>query len=116
MLVRIVHFHCAHARSLILPAGHTSIHSQYALNKTKKLLSYRDQAWEEHLVAEMDSALNGWVDGIPPHLRWDPNRREETFFDQSCLLFCSYYQVQMAIHRPFIPTIREGEPTVSPFP
>ncbi|KAJ7844943.1 hypothetical protein B0H14DRAFT_2775939 [Mycena olivaceomarginata] len=32
----------------------------YALNKTKKLLSYRDQAWEEHLVAEMDSALNGW--------------------------------------------------------
>ncbi|KAJ7710074.1 fungal-specific transcription factor domain-containing protein [Mycena olivaceomarginata] len=77
----------------------------YALNKTKKLLSYRDQAWEEHLVAEMDSALNGWVDSIPPHLRWDPNRREETFFDQSC---------PMAIHRPFIPTIREGEPTSLP--
>ncbi|KAJ7824616.1 hypothetical protein B0H14DRAFT_2823363, partial [Mycena olivaceomarginata] len=72
VLVRIAHFHCAHAHSLILPAGHTSIHSQYALNKTKKLLSYR--AWEDHLVAEMDSALNGWVDSIPLHLRWDPNR------------------------------------------
>ncbi|KAF7345892.1 Zn(2)-C6 fungal-type domain-containing protein [Mycena venus] len=86
----------------------------YSLNKTKRLLAYRDQAWEEHIVAEMDSALNGWIDSIPAHLRWDPNRRDDAFFDQSALLHCSYYQVQMTIHRPFIPTIREGEPTSLP--
>ncbi|KAF7351239.1 Zn(2)-C6 fungal-type domain-containing protein [Mycena sanguinolenta] len=86
----------------------------YSLNKTKRLLAYRDQAWEEHLVAEMDSALNGWVDGIPPHLRWDPNRRDEAFFDQSALLYCSYYQVQVMIHRPFIPAIRQGTETSLP--
>ncbi|KAF8143483.1 fungal-specific transcription factor domain-containing protein [Mycena galopus ATCC 62051] len=74
----------------------------YSLNKTKRLLSYRDQAWEEHIIAELDSALNGWVDEIPPHLRWDPNRRDDAFFDQSAFLYCSYYQVQMTIHRPFI--------------
>ncbi|KAF8142796.1 fungal-specific transcription factor domain-containing protein [Mycena galopus ATCC 62051] len=74
----------------------------YSLNKTKRLLSYRDQAWEEHIILELDSALNGWVDEIPPHLRWDPNRRDDAFFDQSAFLYCSYYNVQMTIHRPFI--------------
>ncbi|KAJ7229518.1 hypothetical protein B0H12DRAFT_1029985 [Mycena haematopus] len=82
--------------------------SHYSLNKTKKLLSYRDQAWQEHIVAELDSALNGWLDGIPPHLRWDPNRRDEAFFDQSAYLYCSYYHVQMTIHRPFIPMIPDA--------
>ncbi|KAJ6464387.1 fungal-specific transcription factor domain-containing protein [Mycena sanguinolenta] len=85
----------------------------YSLNKTKRLLSYRDQAWEEHIVAELDSALNGWIDRIPPHLRWDPNRLEDPFFDQSVFLYCSYYHVQMTIHRPFIPMIRDG-PTSLP--
>ncbi|KAJ6553299.1 fungal-specific transcription factor domain-containing protein [Mycena capillaripes] len=92
----------------------TALKMLYTLNKTKKLLSYRDPAWEEHIVAELDSALNGWVDSIPPHLRWDPNRRDEAFFDQSVFLYCSYYQVQMTIHRPFIPTIRDGAPTSLP--
>ncbi|KAJ7890934.1 fungal-specific transcription factor domain-containing protein [Mycena olivaceomarginata] len=86
----------------------------YSLTKMKTLLSYRDHAWEEHLVAEIDSGLTGWIDSIPPHLRWDPNRRDEAFFDQSVFLFCTYYQVQMTIHRPFIPTIRAGGETSLP--
>ncbi|KAF7353493.1 Zn(2)-C6 fungal-type domain-containing protein [Mycena sanguinolenta] len=86
----------------------------YSLNKTKRLLSYRDQAWEEHIVAELDSALNGWIDKIPPHLRWDPNRPEDAFFDQSVFLYCSYYQVQTTIHRPFIPMMRNAVPTSLP--
>ncbi|KAJ7676702.1 hypothetical protein DFH06DRAFT_612830 [Mycena polygramma] len=86
----------------------------YALNKTKMLLAHRDAQWEEHLVAELDSALNGWVDSIPAHLRWDPNRRDEAFFDQSALLYCNYYQVQISIHRPFIPAISGGAPTALP--
>ncbi|KAF7328632.1 Zn(2)-C6 fungal-type domain-containing protein [Mycena sanguinolenta] len=86
----------------------------YSLNKTKRLLSYRDQAWEEHIVAELDSALNGWIDRIPPHLRWDPNRPEDAFFDQSVFLYCSYYQVQMTIHRPFVPMMRSAVPRSLP--
>ncbi|KAK6977508.1 Zn(2)-C6 fungal-type domain-containing protein [Favolaschia claudopus] len=106
----------------------------YSLNKTKRLLAYRDPAWEEHIVAEIDSALNGWLDGIPAHLRQErfsaatnssadsppteeqakEREREDIFFDQSVLLYCSYYNVQMSIHRPFIPTIRKGEPTSLP--
>ncbi|KAJ6475995.1 fungal-specific transcription factor domain-containing protein [Mycena vitilis] len=86
----------------------------YALNKTKMLLAHRDAQWEEHLVMELDSALNGWVDSIPAHLSWDPNRRDEAFFDQSALLYCNYYQVQISIHRPFIPAISGGAPTALP--
>ncbi|KAJ7686320.1 fungal-specific transcription factor domain-containing protein [Mycena rosella] len=86
----------------------------YSLNKTKNLLAVRDEAWEEHIVAELDSALNAWVDLIPSHLRWDPNREDAKLFDQSALLYCTYYQVQMTIHRPFIPMIRKGASTALP--
>ncbi|KAJ6601096.1 fungal-specific transcription factor domain-containing protein [Mycena vulgaris] len=37
---------------------------------------------EPDVVAELDSDLNKWVDSIPSHLRWDPNR-EGIFLDQS---------------------------------
>ncbi|KAJ6487914.1 fungal-specific transcription factor domain-containing protein [Mycena sanguinolenta] len=108
---RATFFNCYLRLNNILAFG---LKMLYSLNKTKRLLAYRDQAWEEHIVAEMDSALNGWVDGIPAHLRWDPNRRDDAFFDQSALLYCSYYQVQITIHRPFIPSIREGTETSLP--
>ncbi|KAJ7122289.1 fungal-specific transcription factor domain-containing protein [Mycena epipterygia] len=91
-----------------------SLKMLYSLNKTKNLLAVRDEAWEEHIVAELDSALNGWVDSIPAHLRWDPNRQDDVFFDQSAYLYCTYYQLQMTIHRPFIPMIRQGASTALP--
>ncbi|KAJ6571027.1 fungal-specific transcription factor domain-containing protein [Mycena vulgaris] len=91
-----------------------SLKMLYSLKKTKELLAVRDEAWEEHIVAELDSALNSWVDSIPSHLRWDPPRLEDIFFDQSAFLYCTYYQVQMTIHRPFIPMIRTGASTALP--
>ncbi|KAJ7114773.1 fungal-specific transcription factor domain-containing protein [Mycena epipterygia] len=83
-----------------------SLKMLYGLYKTKDLAA--------HVVAELDSALNGWVDSISSHLRWDPNRPDDAFFEQSALLYCTYYQLQMTIHRPFIPTIRKGAATVRP--
>ncbi|KAJ7610085.1 fungal-specific transcription factor domain-containing protein [Roridomyces roridus] len=53
------------------------------------------------VVAELDSALNQWVDSIPSHLRWDPNLKG-IFLDQSASLYAAYYHVQILIHRPFI--------------
>ncbi|KAJ7643219.1 fungal-specific transcription factor domain-containing protein [Mycena rosella] len=91
-----------------------SLKMLYSLNKTNNLLAARDEAWEEHIVAELDSALNAWVDAIPDHLRWDPDREEDNFFDQSALLYCTYYQVQMTIHRPFIPMVRKDASTALP--
>ncbi|KAJ7506045.1 fungal-specific transcription factor domain-containing protein [Mycena galericulata] len=91
-----------------------SLRVVYSSRKSKELLALRDEAWEEHLVAELDSALNKWVDSIPGHLRWDPNLEDTVFFRQSVVLYCSYYHVQMTTHRAFIPMIRKAAPTSLP--
>jgi hypothetical protein len=75
--------------------------------------------WEQRIVAELDSSLNKWIDSVPDHrtrptppgslsltypllVRWDPNRENLLFFNQSATLFTNYYFVQILIHRPFI--------------
>ncbi|KAJ7080234.1 fungal-specific transcription factor domain-containing protein [Mycena epipterygia] len=108
---RITSFNCFIRLNNILAF---SLKMLYSLNKAKDLLAVRDDKWEEHIAAELDSALNGWVDSIPPHLRWNPNRQDNVFFDQSAFLYCSYYQLQTIIHRPFIPRIRKGMSTTLP--
>ncbi|QRV74945.1 Fungal specific transcription factor domain [Ceratobasidium sp. AG-Ba] len=76
----------------------------YSINKSKILLGFVGPQWEQHIVAELDSALNKWIDSVPDHLRWDPNRENPLFFDQSATLYSTYYHVQILIHRPFIPS------------
>ncbi|KAF7320544.1 Zn(2)-C6 fungal-type domain-containing protein [Mycena chlorophos] len=85
----------------------------YSLSKSRNvLLGYGDR-WEETVVAELDSALNTWRDRVPEHLRWDPKRSVDVFFDQSAALYCSFHHVELFIHRPFIPVIRKT-PTALP--
>ncbi|KAJ6467873.1 fungal-specific transcription factor domain-containing protein [Mycena sanguinolenta] len=84
----------------------------YSLNKVRVASSITD-SWEEQAIAELDSALNNWRDQVPDHLRWDPLRTDPVFFDQSVILWCSYYHLQITIHRPFIPMLRRA-PTALP--
>ncbi|KAJ7292599.1 fungal-specific transcription factor domain-containing protein [Mycena rebaudengoi] len=65
----------------------------------------------QEMVIELDSALNSWLDTVPDHLRWDPNRENQVFLDQSAALYATYYHTQILIHRPFIPA--PGKATVS---
>ncbi|KAG5635679.1 hypothetical protein H0H81_010417 [Sphagnurus paluster] len=78
----------------------------YAINKSKILLGFVGQQWEENIVSELDSALNAWVDLLPDHLRWDPTRENDIFFNQSASLYSAYYHVRILVHRPFIPSPR----------
>ncbi|KAJ6458029.1 fungal-specific transcription factor domain-containing protein [Mycena vitilis] len=80
-----------------------SLYLLYAL----QLRIWGDSEWEEVVVAELNSVLTNWVDTIPEHLRWDPNRKDPLWFKQSVALYCSYYYVQMTTHRPLIATVRE---------
>lgn len=86
----------------------------YSINKSKILLGFVGPQWEQHIVAELDSALNKWIDSVPDHLRWDPNRENPLFFDQSATLYSTYYHVQILIHRPFIPSPRKPSPLSFP--
>lgn len=100
----------------------TNDHLQYSINKSKALLGFVGQQWEQHIVAELDSALNKWVDSVPDHctfsstllfptlilsttiVRWDPHREDPIFFRQSAILYANYYHLQILVHRPFIPS------------
>ncbi|KAG8709844.1 hypothetical protein FRC09_000448, partial [Ceratobasidium sp. 395] len=86
----------------------------YSINKSKILLGFVGPQWEQHIVAELDSALNKWIDSVPDHLRWDPTRENPLFFDQSATLYSTYYHVQILIHRPFIPSPRKPSPLSFP--
>jgi hypothetical protein len=93
--------------------------AQHSINKSKILLGFVGPQWEQRIVSELDSAMNQWIDSIPEHrassslhspassisrhaVRWDPNREDLTFFDQSATLYTAYYQLQITIHKPFI--------------
>uniref|UniRef100_A0A8H7Y2F1 Zn(2)-C6 fungal-type domain-containing protein n=1 Tax=Psilocybe cubensis TaxID=181762 RepID=A0A8H7Y2F1_PSICU len=91
-----------------------SLRTIYSINKSKILLGFVGQQWEQHIVAELDSALNKWVDSVPDHLRWDPNREDERFFNQSVTLYAAYYHIQILIHRPFIPSPSKPSPLSFP--
>ncbi|KAJ6467070.1 fungal-specific transcription factor domain-containing protein, partial [Mycena vitilis] len=85
----------------------------YGLNKVR-MPFMQDEGWEGKAVVELDSALNNWRDQVPEHLCWDPTRADAVFFDQSVALNCGYSQLQILIHRPFIPMIRKSAPTALP--
>ena len=39
-------------------------------------------------------------------MRWDPDRADDVFFNQSAILYSNYYVLQIFVHRPFIPSPR----------
>ncbi|KAF9024572.1 hypothetical protein BDZ89DRAFT_989186 [Hymenopellis radicata] len=86
----------------------------YSIGKSRSTLGFVGNKWKKHIVTELDSALNKWVDSIPDHIRWDPHREDVRFFSQSVALYCWYYHLQILIHRPFIPSARNPNPTSFP--
>ncbi|TBU65203.1 fungal-specific transcription factor domain-containing protein [Dichomitus squalens] len=108
---KVAFFNCALRLHQILAFAMRTI---YSINKSKALLGFVGQQWEQHIVAELDSALNKWIDSVPDHLRWDPTRENLLFLNQSANLYANYYQLQIAVHRPFIPSPRKPSPLSFP--
>ncbi|KAI0092329.1 fungal-specific transcription factor domain-containing protein [Irpex rosettiformis] len=86
----------------------------YSINKSKALLGLVGPDGQQRVVAQIDSALNRWLDSIPEHLRWDPKMEDGLFFKQSVHLHASYYNVCIVVHRPFIPL--PGNPSFQSLP
>ncbi|KAI0298023.1 fungal-specific transcription factor domain-containing protein [Multifurca ochricompacta] len=89
----------------------------YSINKSKIFLGFVGPHWEQHIVAELDSRLNEWIDTVPGHLKWDTtgqNFKELQWFLQSASLHSHYYHLQILVHRPFIPTPRKPSPLSFP--
>ena len=41
-------------------------------------------------------------------VQWNPDREDHLLLKQSAILLSQYYQIQMAVHRPFISTRRQS--------
>jgi hypothetical protein len=52
--------------------------------------------FQKKLVAELDSDLYAWLDQVPAHLKWDPQRKDSVFFQQSSVLYAAYYFTQVS--------------------
>ncbi|KAF7342061.1 Zn(2)-C6 fungal-type domain-containing protein [Mycena venus] len=104
---QIAYFNCMLGLNRILSF---SCKILYSTNRSKTLIGLGDDKWEEQIVVELDSALNTWFETIPTHLRWDPDNliQDDIFFDQSAVLYCTYYHTRIIIHRPFIPAMRRA--------
>ncbi|KAJ8088957.1 Gypsy retrotransposon integrase-like protein 1 [Marasmius tenuissimus] len=81
----------------------------YAVRKTDvwTRMEMTETEWNGKIVAEFDSALNAWINSIPVHLKWNPNRihypensldESNRFFEQSVF----HYWAQIIIHKPFL--------------
>ncbi|KAG9013058.1 hypothetical protein FRB94_003890 [Tulasnella sp. JGI-2019a] len=80
--------------------GH-AMRTLYTIKKSKIHLGFVGPEWEQDKVAELDSALNRWLESMPNHLKWDENMNS-TFYQQAASLRVTYHYVQITIHRPFI--------------
>ncbi|KAJ7022335.1 fungal-specific transcription factor domain-containing protein [Mycena alexandri] len=75
----------------------------YSPRKPKDLSGNLFPPTEPQSIVAFDSALNSWLSNIPEHLRWDPARRNKIHLMQSALLHTTFYNVQILLHRPYIP-------------
>ncbi|PBK70735.1 hypothetical protein ARMSODRAFT_90872 [Armillaria solidipes] len=83
----------------------------YSIKKGRDMLGLTGEGWEERLVSEIDMSMNAWMNSIPVHLRWDPDRNDTLFLYQSAVLYTTYYMLQIHVHRPFL---RTGSPLSEP--
>ncbi|KAJ6515140.1 fungal-specific transcription factor domain-containing protein [Mycena vitilis] len=94
-----------------------ALRTVYSINKSKVLLGLskgNTGDLENRVLAELDSALNKWIDGMPDHLRWNPTHEHPEFFEQSVVLYCNYYHLQILIHRAYIPSPKKMAPLAFP--
>ncbi|KAF5392117.1 hypothetical protein D9757_003201 [Collybiopsis confluens] len=90
--------HADHEQTFKQPLGQPSKSLQYSI-RTPSDLSPNDK-----VVQKLNSSLSDWEDNVPDHLRWDPNREDSLFLEQSALLYCAFYFAQTHLHRLFIAT------------
>ncbi|KAJ3512942.1 hypothetical protein NLJ89_g3232 [Agrocybe chaxingu] len=86
----------------------------YSIKRTKSAPDNVPVRSQQQIIADLDSAMNNWMDSVPAHLKWNPACGNPLFLKQSASLHATYYNVQVLIHRPFIPSPRN--PLQTSFP
>lgn len=74
----------------------------YAISKSKISRGFVGQKWDILVVADIDKALNKWLENVPSHLRYNPSETNVELLIQSSRVYMQYYNTQTLIHRPYI--------------
>ncbi|KAJ7632685.1 fungal-specific transcription factor domain-containing protein [Roridomyces roridus] len=89
------------AKLLVIQASITS--TIYSPRKPTDITGRSTHTSDAQNIIAFDSALNSWLMEIPDHLKWDPDRENLLHFNQSAALHSVFYNVQIMVHRPYIP-------------
>ncbi|KAG8882484.1 hypothetical protein FRB98_003681 [Tulasnella sp. 332] len=79
--------------SLLMDILTHAVKTIYSINKSKIHQGFIGSEWEQR--------TGKWLDGIPNHLKWDPQMHSD-FYREAASLRIAFYHVQIFIHRPFI--------------
>ncbi|KAE8222140.1 hypothetical protein CF319_g4607 [Tilletia indica] len=82
----------------------------YMLPKARIARGYLGYQAPQFVVAEIDSALNDWINSIPFRIRFDPHEPDDQMLVQSSYVHMRYYNAQILTHRPFISGTRQDNP------
>ncbi|CAD6951674.1 unnamed protein product [Tilletia laevis] len=82
----------------------------YMLPKARIARGYVGSQAPQFVVAEIDSALNEWINSIPRRIRFDPHEADDGLLLQSSYVAMRYYNSQILTHRPFISGTRQENP------
>ncbi|KZV76630.1 hypothetical protein PENSPDRAFT_646069 [Peniophora sp. CONT] len=107
----VTHFICLLRLNQIM--GYT-LRTIYSINKSRVFLGFNGPDWEQHIVSELDSALNKWQDSVPDQLRWDPSKEDPVLMIQSANLYAMFYSLQILVHRPFMMKRDKSSPLAFP--
>ncbi|KAJ3819000.1 fungal-specific transcription factor domain-containing protein [Lentinula raphanica] len=77
-----------------------SVRRSALMKKSTPDASHRRQQF----ILELDKTLNDWLEGIPAHLKWDPQCHDMVLFHQSTMLYIMYFFLRMEIHRSGLAT------------
>ncbi|KAI0312023.1 fungal-specific transcription factor domain-containing protein [Amylostereum chailletii] len=87
-----------------------AIRTLYSNSRAKIMFGLVGPKWKEHILSELDTALEKWIDTVPEHIRWDPRRENKTFLVQSAYLHGMYCETKILAHRPFLPLSNTATP------
>lgn len=88
----------------------------YYTRKPLIVLGGQHRPPETEIISNLDSVLERWIQSIPGHLRWDPSRKEQPFFNQSGFLYITYQYARILLHRPYIPRTSDSKTTSTLYP
>ncbi|KAK0488394.1 fungal-specific transcription factor domain-containing protein, partial [Armillaria luteobubalina] len=89
------------------------VRNLYSIKKRQGKLGLPRKDRGDKIISDIDSSMNAWMNSIPDHLRWDPDRDNKIFLYQSSVLYSTYHMLQIYTHRPFL---RSGSSLSTPSP